>query len=60
MERVFQLIESMGYSRHGGDWLRRRRGWVIAMLAVCAWLVVLGLAVGLVQLGHEVLSLLVR
>lgn len=53
------MMEAMGYPRRGSDWLRRKRGWVIVVLAVFAWIAVVGFGFGLIQLGREVLDLLV-
>lgn len=41
MERVFLLMEAWGYPRQGTDWLRKRRLFVIAALAILCWLVFL-------------------
>ncbi|WDQ98332.1 hypothetical protein PSC71_14010 [Devosia sp. J2-20] len=43
MERAFGWLLAIGYPRQGVDWLRRHRLWVILVLAVLAWLPVIGL-----------------
>lgn len=59
MERVFRLFESLGYPRKGTDRLRRKRGWVIVVLAILAWIVILAIGFGLAMLflyGTSVLA----
>lgn len=44
MERVYGTLLSLGYPAAGVDWLRRYRLHFIVLLAVLAWLPIIGLA----------------
>jgi uncharacterized membrane protein YdbT with pleckstrin-like domain len=43
MERVYQLLLSAGYPVEAVDWLRRHRTATIAVMAVAAWALFVGL-----------------
>ena len=58
VERVLQLFESMGYPRQGTDWLRRKRGWVIVVLAILAWVAVLAFCSAFALVAMEVVGAL--
>lgn len=42
MDRVYEILLSLGYPREGIDWLRRHRLGIILVLALLAWLPVIG------------------
>jgi len=41
MDRIYELLLSVGYPRAGIDWLKRHRLLTIAVLAALAWLPVI-------------------
>lgn len=43
MERVYGALLSLGYPAAGVNWLRRYRLHVIVLLAVVAWLPIIGI-----------------
>jgi hypothetical protein len=43
MDRVYNVLLSLGYPREGIDWLRRHRLLTITVLAALAWLPVIAL-----------------
>ncbi|SDH22082.1 hypothetical protein [Pelagibacterium luteolum] len=43
LERLYKKLVDHDYPKEGMDWLRRRRSFVISVLAILAWGVVLGL-----------------
>ena len=43
LERIYQLLLTVGYPASGVDWLRRRRLLTISILAICSWALFIGL-----------------
>lgn len=43
MDRIFELLLAAGYPPRGVDWLRQYRLAVIAILAIAAWALFIGL-----------------
>ena len=44
MERVYDALLSLGYPAAGVNWLRRYRLHIIVLLAIVAWLPIIGAA----------------
>lgn len=53
MERVFAWLLAAGYPQQGIDWLRRRRLAVLIVLALLSWVLLIGLAWLLFNVGGE-------